>query len=370
MKPLDNTYEITVHPVLDGKKNIDTVTGEVNDGFETLFSRYQRQSAARTLCRGERVCTCMRVRRKDQKEISVMQRQDSRTYYAGLGVCGSVWVCPVCAAKISERRRAELVAAVDTWKDRGGHLAFLTLTVKHTPHSKPFELLEKLMQMVDRLKSGRNRLAVLVPGLVGSIRALEVTHGAHGWHPHLHILLFCESAVDLREIRDRLWVQWSKLHHEFGLGRASKEAFGLQDGEHAAKYASKWGIPEEMTKGQFKTAKSKAGRTPFSLLDDYLKGDKQAGALFVEFAKTFKGRRQLWWSKGLRSHLGLQQEKTDEQLAQSVEAEDRKLAGITDKQWAVILRHELRAVVLGLFRSGASLEEFNNFILMYQNLRL
>lgn len=364
-KSLDIPYGITVHSLLDEKINFDPVTGEVVSTFEKTFRRYELQDAARTLLPSERVCNCMRLPRKD-REISVMKRADSRTYYSGLTVCGSIWTCPVCAAKISERRRAELVAGVDTWKDRGGHLAFLTLTVKHSVHSKPFELLEKLMKMVDRLKSGRNRLAVVVPGLIGSIRALEVTHGRFGWHPHLHILLFCESAPNLTKIRDRLWIQWSKLHREFGLGRANKDAFGFQDGEHAAKYASKWGIPEEMTKGQFKTAKSEFGRTPFALLGDYLEGDKQAGALFSEFARTFKGRRQLWWSKGLRDRLGLKQDKTDEEIAQTIDADDIKCASITRPQWSIILRHCLRVVVLELFQSGGTLKDFANLLEVYQ----
>lgn len=367
---LDTTYGITVRPVQHGKNSVsvpfDPVTGELVDGFDTRYKRYELQSAARRLLPAERVCNCMRLKRKDIAGVSVMQRDTGSTYYAGLTVCGSAWVCPVCAAKISERRRGELCQAVTEWKAKGNFLAFVTLTVKHSAHSKPFELLDKLLTMNDALNAGRNRVAALVPGFVGQVRALEVTHGEHGWHPHLHVLLFLESEPDLNQIHADLWKRWEALHQKAGLGRGSKKAFTVQDGSEAAKYASKWGIPEEMVKGQFKTARSAKGRTPFALLGDYLNGDKQAGALFAEFAAMFKGRRQLRWSKGLRDLLGVGHEKTDEQEAQSVDALDEKLATITDKEWAVILRHNLRALVLEVFRSGATIQEFRDLLSHYQ----
>jgi hypothetical protein len=39
-------------------------------------------------------------------------------------------------------------------------------------------------------------------GLVGYVRAVEVTHGRRGWHPHLHVLLLTQAPLDLDELRD------------------------------------------------------------------------------------------------------------------------------------------------------------------------
>jgi hypothetical protein len=51
--------------------------------------------------------------------------------YAGLETCGTVWLCPVCPAKIHHHRAAELREALTAWKP-GGHCASLvTITVPH-----------------------------------------------------------------------------------------------------------------------------------------------------------------------------------------------------------------------------------------------
>ena len=61
-------------------------------------------------------------------------------------------------------------------------------------------------------------------------------------------------------------------------------------------------------------------RNTFDLLRAVLadKEDKQAAALFAEFAKAFKGKRQLSWSNGLKAKFNLV-EKNDEELAAELE---------------------------------------------------
>jgi hypothetical protein len=39
-------------------------------------------------------------------------------------------------------------------------------------------------------------------GVSGYVRAVEVTHGKAGWHPHLHVLLLTEAPLDLDELRE------------------------------------------------------------------------------------------------------------------------------------------------------------------------
>ncbi|WP_157647664.1 hypothetical protein [Actinomycetospora chiangmaiensis] len=51
--------------------------------------------------------------------------------YGGL-TCGSVWSCPVCAAKIATRRADDLAAVMRTVNDLGGSAFLLTLTMRHT----------------------------------------------------------------------------------------------------------------------------------------------------------------------------------------------------------------------------------------------
>ena len=68
-----------------------------------------------------------------------------------------------------------------------------------------------------------------------------------------------------------------------------------------------------MTKGHTKKAKA-GGETPFDLLRAAMadRQDKQAMALFREFAECFKGKRQLSWSNSLKARFSW---KTDQELA-------------------------------------------------------
>jgi hypothetical protein len=324
------------------------------DGAEWRLKRWELQRAARELLPNARVRVCLRHRLSDdRKGVGVRRRErDGATYYEGLMVCGSSWVCPVCAAKISERRRVELLAAISSHRERGGEVVLLTLTVPHSQRSDPLELVDRTTKLVTSLWGGRDRIKSLLPGYVGHIRALEVTHGEHGWHPHVHILLFIASGCDLQALHEALWTRWERRVKRSGLGTPSPSAFSLQDGSHASRYVGKWGLAEEVTKANVKQARSAAGRSPFALLADYVAGDRQAGALFREFAAAFKGRHQLSWSRGLRDALGLSAEKSDEELAATVDAQDRLLCRISDDDWKVVKRYELRALVLEVLRSG------------------
>src|SRR5690242_12662166 len=51
--------------------------------------------------------------------------------------------------------------------------------------------------------AGRHRMRLREEfGLIGYVRAVEVTHGTAGWHPHLHVLPLTEAPLDLDELRE------------------------------------------------------------------------------------------------------------------------------------------------------------------------
>ena len=106
-----------------------------------------------------------------------------------------------------------------------------------------------------------------------------------------------------------------------------------------------------MTKGH--TKKATHGETPFDFLRAYLadKNDKQAAALFVEFAQTFEGKRQLHWSSGLKKRYSIG-DKTDQELAEVQDEFARLLGTITLDQWRDVLAVDGRANVLVLAVSG------------------
>ena len=70
------------------------------------------------------------------------------------------------------------------------------------------------------------------------------------------------------------------------------------------------------------------------------------------YAVNFKGQRQLVWSKGLRELLGLEAEKTDEEIAVEEEEDALLLASLSVGAWRVILANDARAEVLQIASAG------------------
>jgi hypothetical protein len=118
----------------DGNEKTDLESGEVIGGkavYGSMLARIQRfifQSVARKFLPMSRTNNCLRLR-QGSKQIQVWQSTEHKTTsYSGLQTCGSVWACPVCSAKIAERRRVEIMAAMAAHKAAGGWVNLLTLT--------------------------------------------------------------------------------------------------------------------------------------------------------------------------------------------------------------------------------------------------
>ena len=101
------------------------------------------------------------------------------------------WTCPVCAAKISERRRHEVAYAMKQAEVLGLRVVLVTLTVPHALGDDVAYIVDRMSSAWTRLWQGRRGQELrLTLGIWGHIRALEVTHGANGFHPHFHALVF------------------------------------------------------------------------------------------------------------------------------------------------------------------------------------
>lgn len=316
---------------------------------QARLDRFALQSVVREVLPSSRTAKCLRVRRKlpggSDSSISVWRSIEYGTaHYKGLQTCGSVWTCPVCAGKISERRRVELASAIAIHKASGGQVLLLTLTNRHERRDDLGELIkgqaEALRRFMRGTKAAKGWFNDL--GAIGTIRAMEITHGdANGWHPHYHLLVFVSGAVDLQAMALRGAAIWANCCKLAGLKEPSIErGLTLQGGDYASKYVGKWGLEQEMTKGHQKKARA-GGSTPFDLLRKLLtdKSDKRSAALFAEFASVFKGRRQLVWSKGLKALFAVE-DLSDEQLAGQVVEGSELFARISIIQWRQILRLE------------------------------
>jgi hypothetical protein len=313
----------------------------------------------------ERVSKCLKhkVTKMEVRQI-VFVRETNKTYWDNVQRCGSVFMCPVCSKKISEARRVELAKAIKVWKDKGNTVLLLTLTNSHDIKDKLKDLLKGQKKAIksffgDGLGKkilGTNKIKGLMRRF-GHIRAVEITYGQNGWHPHFHILLFLEGTFNLNQIKDfknKLYLHWLNCCKKAKLSLPDeKHGLDLRDGNYAAKYISKWGLEHEMTKNISKKGRNQS-YNPFDLANLSFKDEKINGRkpsmLFKEYAENFKGTRQLSWSKGLKQAL-LIDNKTDEQLAQQDLNKAIPLIKVSDKEFYLIKKAGMRHLFLDYARN-------------------
>lgn len=334
---------------------------------EKLVYRFAMQSAARSLLPREGVAKCLRAgfpREDGTMAVDILYAPaKNAAHLAGLQSCKSVWLCPVCAAKISERRREDLAQGLASWltftTGERRRVMLVTFTLQHDAGDNLDLIFGALKKARRLLVSGRASVAFRDQwGITGSIRALELTHGVNGWHPHLHVLYFFDQEVPILPFEAAIKARWSECVKSAGRYASWEHGCDVRfsDSDISA-YIAKWGADpswttaHEMTKGVSKAGRRK-GRTASQLLADYLAGDKEAGRLWLQYAVNFKGERQLTWSKGLRDRLGLEVDKTDEEIAEEQPEIAVILASLTMGAWRVVLARDARAQLLAAAASG------------------
>jgi len=343
---------------------------DIEDG-QLLVDRYSLQSIARQALPSYRVAKCQRLPISKLHHISVYKNiKFNSAFFGGLQTCGSVWHCPVCAAKISEKRAIEVQQAIDYCQAQGGVVSFITRTVPHSHNDDLLTILTKYRQAEKALKGHRNyRSLVSQYGIFGSIKVYELTVGINGWHLHIHeILLHAGITPDVHfyeVLEDYLYTFWSESAMKSGFEKPSR-AHGLQvqNGDFAAAYLAKfakqttsnWTLSREMTKQHIK--KSKSGFSPFDLMRAYRDNPSELLLeLITEYGLVMHGAQQLIWSRGLKKLVNIEI-KTDETLATEIEEESILLGLLSLKQWKFIIKNDYRATVLII----AKTQGFNDLI--------
>lgn len=281
-----------------------------------------------------RVRDCCRFRVNDTVILEQGERAGRLT---GLSRCASIWACPVCSARIQAERSVELAAAIENHHDRGGSVAMLTLTMRHNASQSLASLWDALGRAwhATTAQNRAVRRARAAAGVMGFMRTVEVTHGRHGWHVHIHALVFIEPGADLAELDgldDAIATGWMRSLVNAGMPEPTRANgcevrlldLGSARGE-VSRYLAKasynrersaaGSAAAEVTQTQTKAA-GFGNRTPWQLLDDAIAGDRRSRRLWGEWEAASRGRRCHTWSRGLRDRLELDDELGDDELAQ------------------------------------------------------
>lgn len=305
------------------------------DGQCQAFSPFRLQAEMRAAgLLHERSRRCRMRRLTDRVQVTIDER--GTPSITGCETCGSVHACPCCAVRIMHERAEQLTYATNWWRqEKGGKVYLLTLTVRHQWGSALAPMLAGVSNAFRQLTSGSN--SEWKVGVKHSVRALEVTHGANGWHPHLHVLLFTDSSLD-NSFVEQLQTRWQSCVVA-SLGESAKPELeigcDIRDGSAASEYLQKMGL-------EVASLATKAGtmgnRTPWQLASAALQGDAKARAAWGEYVAATYGKKQLTWSRKLRSECS-QLQAWDEYLAKLNGGDDAKrtavvfVADIDGKTW-------------------------------------
>jgi hypothetical protein len=180
-------------------------------------------------------------------------------------------------------------------------------------------------------------------GVTGSIAAVEVTHGAAGFHPHLHVVT-CHDTPVSQELLEELAGRWFP-RFERALARRGFSALECQGGLDVRTvtpdssgalgvYLAKFAL--EVTGGMSMTGRRHSSRTMWQVLADGLAtGLADDLEAWAEDEKGSHNRKQVTFSRGLRRRYRLAKEESDDEIAETDLGSDDLIA-LPAETWSVI----------------------------------
>jgi hypothetical protein len=107
----------------------------------------QRYAGRRTLWRvtGDKACKgCGRNLLDPDSGALVVQTAEGDSVVLGTMKCARIWFCPVCSAKIRQKRAEEITRAVVTWIQAGGTAYLVSLTARHDYRDELADLMDAI----------------------------------------------------------------------------------------------------------------------------------------------------------------------------------------------------------------------------------
>lgn len=234
-------------------------------------------------------------------------------YLTGLQMCDLRWVCPICTARRGMEDRQVVNDGLSAARARGLFPVMITLTTRHHVREAAEDVLGGIMRAEQRLKRLKvwTRLKALA---VGYARVLEWTYGAHGHHPHFHMIMLIRAESEAHAIAQAETLRGAYMRQLTASGRdgespaALEHSFHVQGAAAAEGYITKWGAAEELT-GSLAKDGGKDSLTPWQLLRLARTASGRIGrtaqqarqryaAIWWQIIRATKGKAQLYKSEG------------------------------------------------------------------------
>lgn len=306
--------------------------------------------------------------------------------FHGVQTCKSAWTCPICARRIMAARKDEIERIITIAYKRSLSALFFTVTLSHHINSKLSELIEALVSAWRSVFSGdRTGARRVFTRVMEQIKTLEIRFGRNGFHPHLHVLLLVdesglselEAAQFEDELAEAVFSRYARKVEKLGM-RAEREAYHVRAvsiAGAAAHYVTKLEAALEMTQGESKDGEAGGARSysMFQLLSAYERGERKVygreiAALYQEYARATKGKRQVSYSRGIKE-LGVEL-REDEQIEEPAAPEERVLALLSPALWRVVCERKARGELLNVADSGSEALVFDWLEAFIDNLKI
>lgn len=224
-----------------------------------------------------------------------------RASMSGHFVCGCNWTCEPCAAATVARNRGWLRGALfPALKARELTASMVTLSIAHS-YGAPWSLSVDSLKVAYTLMDRRLAKVYAAAGSVGKFKAMEVTIGVNGLHPHMHVLVTHRLDADVARLEATMREAWFKAVSEAG-ATCTERGFDFKTGM-LSDYVAKMEAAHEMASQSTKQGRRK-GRTLSQTLDAAGRGDYTAG---VEWRRAIEalGSTNRFHSGALAKNLGI-----------------------------------------------------------------
>lgn len=270
---------------------------------------------------------------------------NSTASFGGLQTCGSVWACPVCAARIAVEKGQEILKALEWAKQENLAPVMIALTARHHAGMQLAWFKDLFKGAWEMFSSGRRwRFFKKKYGIKHHIVNREVTRGDCGWHYHMHLLLFLDfgelkaaAADSLQKDLEAFWIECLEKHGLEGIPEIA--LLVSSHGNVGKNYLTKIGITINEKDGKLEyemtSSDTKKGRSIWDIARHSYYGDEEASRLYLEFVEAMQDTNFITFSHGLSDLLENIELPEKESPADS---EKTDFAEISPYWWSIVRR--------------------------------
>jgi len=293
--------------------------------------------------------------------------------WMGAHKCGAGRFCVLCGAQIAAKNQEDIETGLRNAIAKGWSALMLTYTFPHLVTHTATESVENLALACKLAGKGGDMTRFRKKyGIVGHIVRQEETYGLHGWHPHLHVIVFFDhvlSEEEIAEVTEKFKQKWQAACYKVGIippnrTRAFEERGFLAEPilniEQVADYLAKvgWknsstefkahakeailensgkrikGAAFELSARDAKAPRLAEGRTPWDILEGFANGDPRDTELWLDYIEAFHGKPMVRWSPHLKADLGIRDKYEEEQVKADEEDSLRHIYRVSADHYA------------------------------------